>query len=144
MTILNFNDEERAEEWVPISFLLQEMKKAGTSWYSRSSILLLENKGKLSFLRSKRWRSDRLITSSMVSDIISAFLPGGRGEWHFSDWSKKNAWSPDSIRKRKGRQGLASMTKSQRQRIVRMGGKESQRVQKEKKQHMMTQGTYAQ
>lgn len=77
----SYEDEDR---WFPVGVLMVEMGKAGC-WSNRRYMYKLEDQGRLTLprLRTPRGISDRKIKKQHIREIIAAFSPGGKGEWHY-------------------------------------------------------------
>lgn len=75
--------EIKEEKWYPVSTLLEALDQAGVSWSSRTALYNHEDKGRLTLPRAANNRGDRMVTGEMIQEIITAFQPGGNGEWHY-------------------------------------------------------------
>lgn len=67
--------------WLKMPALLQAMKDAHASWYSRPRLYSLIKAGKLTLPRLPSGQP--VVTETMIEEIIQAFVPGGTGEWHY-------------------------------------------------------------
>lgn len=70
------------DKWYSLSVLLEAMNEAGL-WSSKEQILALEKQGLLTLPRSPNSRKDRMVTEKIIIEIMDAFSPGGKGEYHY-------------------------------------------------------------
>lgn len=68
------------DKWYSTKKLFEVMKERGV-WNSWRSMRRLELEGKLTLPRNSA--GHRKLTEVMIDEIATAFLPGGRGEWHY-------------------------------------------------------------
>lgn len=68
--------------WYSTRKLFTAMKEAGADWHTYSSMLRNEYRGKLTI--PKNAKGERRFTQDMIDEIVKAFTPGGKGEWHYN------------------------------------------------------------
>lgn len=73
------------KQWLPLGELYKAMREAGCSWSSKWQLRKLEKDGKLRLPRLEYGRQDRVVTREMIEEIVSAFTPGGNGEWYYNE-----------------------------------------------------------
>lgn len=66
--------------WLKMPALLQALKDAHVSWCSRPRLYTLLKTGKLTLPRLPSGQP--VVNEDMIEEIITAFSPGGSGEWH--------------------------------------------------------------
>jgi hypothetical protein len=76
------------EKWLPLKELYLALKKSGCLWTERTSLLRYERKGKLTLPVLPDSQRTRVVTRSMINEIVEAFSPGGTGEWHYDKRTK--------------------------------------------------------
>jgi hypothetical protein len=75
----NINPEN--EQWLSVRHLYEALKLHGASWKTYYGLLNNERRGRLTLPREQT--GHRMVTASMIKEIVEAFSPGGKGEWHY-------------------------------------------------------------
>lgn len=70
--------------WLKRRSLEEALEETGLASH-RSSIIRWEKEGKLTCPRLPNNRGDRVFTEEQLKEIVEAFSPDGKGEWHYKE-----------------------------------------------------------